>query len=1215
MHPEFDFPLNLKRVLFGVWRQEQGVGAVAIHSHMADLPRILFLWLLSPVVPDSFLRYSYFFISLIVGPLGVYYFIRNAVFKIVHGENTVMSNAAAFVGGLYYLLNLGTLQHFYVPFEMFAAQYAFIGWLFMLATRLFYKITRRDMLWFIGLSFLASPMAYAATLYYAFVLVLAVYLGILCLVTPRKHRFKRAITIGLITLAVNSYWLLPNIYAIGNHSQEVATSRINIFFSEESFLHNQNYGTLPNILLLKSYLFNWSEHVGNGEFNYLLDEWRTYTNQAHVIAAQLLIVLLIVGGLAFFIKRRNPVLLALLGVAAISVIFLANANPPLGILFSFIRDHVPLFREALRTPYTKFSIPLMLCFAAALAYMTFTLIHHMSYRTSKVFVSYLLIGLISATIVLSMWPAFTGNYISRSMRMQIPQEYFQLYKWFSRQPQTGRVAQFPMPSFWGWTYYNWGYQGAGFVWFGIKQPVMDRDFDRWSRFNEQYYREVAFAVYSQNVSLFEDLMEKYGITTLLFDENIIVADAKTGKTQLYANEIKALLAASKKVKLQKQFGTSLRVYSFTAPNNKSEMTTRIRSVQPYMEFGSLDTAFVSGNPYVSLRPQVASQNTYAPLFYPFRAFVRQADRIEDNSITFKAGNYTVGVRQPLGLTSLNMPNYATQEQFLPVDVYAARNGQTLVVTTVLGLPWPKEATNRPQMQLTLPFPRSGNITTIAFDQTQPLALPPSLDDQNTYIGRVTLDTATPTQVSLFAQANTVDAQFTMNAAALTPERCSGPDKNQLFGVTPATGENSFTINSQNAIACVSVPLHAAVTLPNDPATPTLMDMQFSFASEQGVPPYYCIFDTLAERCTYTSYGKVSSANVFFDRVAVLPQLLSRSNIRFFLDATAATSRQELTYSNISATFTEAAATTQITPEAIAEAIDKAQQALRLPTISAFTGFAGEQSSAYMANITNVLRNPKTCSPKEPISYDRKVVSENAVQFVEYRSKNGTSCDHYDYPTLAHDRAYIVAITAKHISGLPIRVCVSNTYTKRCDVYSELGKSGEFKTYMLYVPPNTSPGFGYDVNIDNISIGNIESINQISAINVIPFPATFFSKIAFSDSAVDKPAQTRIDNVPAGNLPFIAVTRKGNAKNLLLKFDQGYEPGWKLFRLIGGVIPVPSGAEHIMVNNWQNGWLLRGEDDNTQRTYVIIFLPQLLQFLGFLLLALVTLRVYKDRGAE
>ncbi len=47
LHPEFNFGLYLKRVFWGVWREHQGIGAVASQAHAAELTRIPILFLLS----------------------------------------------------------------------------------------------------------------------------------------------------------------------------------------------------------------------------------------------------------------------------------------------------------------------------------------------------------------------------------------------------------------------------------------------------------------------------------------------------------------------------------------------------------------------------------------------------------------------------------------------------------------------------------------------------------------------------------------------------------------------------------------------------------------------------------------------------------------------------------------------------------------------------------------------------------------------------------------------------------------------------------------------------------------------------------------------------------------------------------------------------------------------------------------------------------------
>jgi len=121
LHPEFNFGLNFKRQIFGVFREEQGLGAVAAHSHMADLPRTTILYLFHFILPIDLLRYSYIFLNLIIGPIGMFLFLNRVVIK---------NKIGSFLGALFYLLNLGTMQQFIVPFEMFTAQYVVLPWLF-----------------------------------------------------------------------------------------------------------------------------------------------------------------------------------------------------------------------------------------------------------------------------------------------------------------------------------------------------------------------------------------------------------------------------------------------------------------------------------------------------------------------------------------------------------------------------------------------------------------------------------------------------------------------------------------------------------------------------------------------------------------------------------------------------------------------------------------------------------------------------------------------------------------------------------------------------------------------------------------------------------------------------------------------------------------------------------------------------------------------------
>src|SRR3972149_1326815 len=125
LHPEFNLSLYWQRILGGVWQEHQGLGAVASQSHASEIPRILLISLIDFFFGLKFIRYAYAFLMLFLGSFGVYFFLKDVLLRKFQNPSKLLG---AFVGALFYLLNLGTLQNFYVPLEMFLTHFGFLGW-------------------------------------------------------------------------------------------------------------------------------------------------------------------------------------------------------------------------------------------------------------------------------------------------------------------------------------------------------------------------------------------------------------------------------------------------------------------------------------------------------------------------------------------------------------------------------------------------------------------------------------------------------------------------------------------------------------------------------------------------------------------------------------------------------------------------------------------------------------------------------------------------------------------------------------------------------------------------------------------------------------------------------------------------------------------------------------------------------------------------------
>jgi len=323
LHPELNFPLNFSRLINGVWRYEQGLGAITGHSHMADLPRVFLLWLFHFIFPINFLRYAYIFLCFILGPLGIYYLIRY-LFK---------KDSIAFVIAIFYIFNLSTVQQFYVPFEMFPTQWAFLPFIILYSLKYLQTNHKKYLLLFSLFTLLATPQAYAAHLWYAFFAVYLVFLFLHFLLKRNKKIFN----LILFTLALNAFWLLPNIYYISSSSSIPKNTKVNRLYSQEYLLQNRATGYLRDVALVKGFYFNWQIYnPQTSKFENLLPSWEKHLSNPLISLIGYLTFFLSFSGLILYFVKKNKTLIYLSPFFVIPLILLLNHTPPFSYLFDFL---------------------------------------------------------------------------------------------------------------------------------------------------------------------------------------------------------------------------------------------------------------------------------------------------------------------------------------------------------------------------------------------------------------------------------------------------------------------------------------------------------------------------------------------------------------------------------------------------------------------------------------------------------------------------------------------------------------------------------------------------------------------------------------------------------------------------------------------------------------------------------------------------------------
>jgi len=525
-HIEFDLSLALSRAWIGVWQENQGLGMVSGLAQMTELPRVAIYQILSWVLSVDVVRSMYVFGNLYLGVIGVF-FLTWYLSK---------SRLAALAGALFYLFNLGTMQVFFMPTDMFVANYGALPWLFLLVFKYLIEGKRVSLLWYVGLLFLFAPMAMTPTIFVVYLL----FFGIICfgyLLSKEKVKvkWKRIVVTVLATLGISLYFLLPFSNFALNNARSLTESKINRVFSQENYLMNSARTSWGDLITLKGMWFDYPDNV-NGKFVPLMSAWQQYLVNVG-IWIYVPVIVMGIGIVAMFWKKKwQGIMIVVMGV--LSLVLLRGENPPLGIAVTLVRS-LPLVAEAFRTPYTKIVPILTLVYAVCFGYGIYTLGQIWKLKIGKVFwkgllLSGVVVGLISLNLLY-----FQGKFINEGMRVKMPNEYFEMFKFFKTQDKYGRIVRLPAYSPQAWDYADWGYRGSGFLWYGIEQPILDRAFDVWSPYNETFYNEFSTALYGEKKDSVVKVLQKYDVRYVLLDESVIAPGQD--KEILRLPETKALM--------------------------------------------------------------------------------------------------------------------------------------------------------------------------------------------------------------------------------------------------------------------------------------------------------------------------------------------------------------------------------------------------------------------------------------------------------------------------------------------------------------------------------------------------------------------------------------------------------------------------------------------------------------------------------------------------
>lgn len=1082
LHPELHSVVNIKRSIFAVWQEYQGVGLLGGMAHASDLVRQVVLALLSFILPLSVLRYLWTFSAIFLGTLGAYYLIRLIIkrgevqnFQSQTSELRVQENfrtdlsaqLVPLLGAIFYLLNLATIQAFHIPFEVFTAHFAALPWLLLTGLYYWQNQNLKNLAIFILVLALSGTQAYVPTLFLVFVMAITI------IVLPSKvSNMKRFVKLYAVIFLTNAFWLLPFLYFTFTNANVNINAKINQMATETIFLQNKEFGNALDVMLLRGFWFSNVDPNTQGNFAYQFAPWRQHVANPFIQSIGYLFFIIILIGIIKAMQSRKPLLTGFAVVFVFSFTMLATNTPPFSWIDELFRK-IPLFEQAFRFPFTKFSI---------LAALTYSIFFAIGMQTVFRNIKFIKIITVITIIVLVMYvfPAFRGYLFYEKERLTISQEYFALFDFFKKQDPGTRIANFPQPSFWGWNFYRWGYGGSGFLWYGIQQPILDRAFDVWSATSENYYWETSLALYGKNAAAFADVLNKYQITWLLVDNNAI--NPPTPKA-LFIKELEALIGEIPTITRQARFG-NLSVYKVNLQDKPEDfifLSTKLPTINSYT-FGNHDQGYSDyGNYIAALSPRGEAGNPQLSTlnyFYPFRSLLSSKTQ-KEKEFTLEEEERAIVFKKSIPITTdmmLKIPSFVQKEKIVPVEIYTKKNDdRSLTISLIIKTPEIRLANKK----------LAGSLT-----------------------------------------------------------------EKPLFAVLPT----------------VRYPLNITIN---------------------GVINFPITYEDAYVGTTFLS--------------------VQQDNSIVLLDKNA----QNLETQTVASSFIASLAILQESFVAISKEQSEVSLTVKIPKIKdTYTSFQGYAKSVPVTNCDNFRKGNVSSFWRE--------------DFLVFTSRNATACTSLDISTFLHEGGYAIFIKNRNIQGRGLHFWVLNEDQKYSPIDTYLPSSREQSLATFVLPPQDPFGKAYSFHFENVSIGSTETINALGKVSLYPIPYYFLtelvvvgpnSKIARTlQTSEKKPSSLQVMHPNESLYVVNGLQSTDYGKTLVL--SQSYNSGWKMYHIKSyesGIMkyanltfPFLFGKEvkeHVLVNNWENGWVLSNEtmQQSNNTRVIIVFLPQYLQYIGFALL--------------
>ena len=516
--PDLNPLLTIQRSMQSpAWRSYRVLG-FASESEQADIFRSTLYYVLDIFLPIWSLSQIFALLCFVIGS----WFTALLTSHLVKDSKLAKYSELVFLlSGIFYVSTLWTVWVYYQNMFPYITQFGFLPLLVWSIYRLIKSFNWKNALIFFISSILFTSTFVIATLFVVDILVISFLVVVFAIFYSKtfKEVLKKSILTILLFISTQLFWILPFVHYTVNVSGDIVDSKINRSITSSVIdLESRDQDALNSA---KLYTRTMLEEENDEYVFERADDYAKYDffNVVGMIPAFFTLLLLIFS----IIKKKWKYTILSVG-AFVAWFIIKNVNPPLGSVFIWFQNNVPLFKQVFRWASSKVgnTYLLLLSISAPIGFIyLIDFLANFLKKPLKIFLYTISTLIIILPTLFYAQYLFTGKIYPQRALIQIPTEYFQVKEYIEEQEiSESRVLYLPPANNNYFRTYDWGFWGSNFISYILPNPIMDLSSAIGSKYGEEAMLEIQGAFRAKDSWKLEEIINKYQIEYILVDKTL-----------------------------------------------------------------------------------------------------------------------------------------------------------------------------------------------------------------------------------------------------------------------------------------------------------------------------------------------------------------------------------------------------------------------------------------------------------------------------------------------------------------------------------------------------------------------------------------------------------------------------------------------------------------------------------------------------------------------